>query len=307
MSADEELNAAKLDELKTALDDLKIVDVQRKPAGLSGDLKAAADFTNNNEAVLSLRDKGFYVADLEGRVELVSNEGEVRCAMKDGVQYVLRFGAIDTEGDNAQQRQGQGQGQRGRNAGGASPNRYIFVMAEFNPDMIAKPELQPLPEAKDQPAEKPADGAANDKAADAERSRRRRSQPTTPSQPTMPSRPTTRRKPTPTASGKRSRRRISGSRTNTIRRSPTARSTSRSSTTALPIGTTSSPTRSTARSTLDTTRSSRRKRPRPPPAPPTPARAKASPFPVPPATKPVRAIPRRTPKCRLPIRRPAAR
>ena len=46
MSADEELNAAKLDELKTALDDLKIVDVSRKPAGLSADLKAAADFTN---------------------------------------------------------------------------------------------------------------------------------------------------------------------------------------------------------------------------------------------------------------------
>ena len=51
MAADEELNAAKLDELKTALDDLKIVDVSRKPAGLSADLKVAADFASNREAV----------------------------------------------------------------------------------------------------------------------------------------------------------------------------------------------------------------------------------------------------------------
>ena len=42
MAADEELNTAKLDDMKFALDDLKIVDVSRKPAGLSADLKAAA-------------------------------------------------------------------------------------------------------------------------------------------------------------------------------------------------------------------------------------------------------------------------
>ena len=58
MPADEELNTAKLDELKTALDDLKIVDVSRKPAGLSADLKAAADFTTKHEAVESLARQG---------------------------------------------------------------------------------------------------------------------------------------------------------------------------------------------------------------------------------------------------------
>ena len=40
--AGEELNTTKLDDLKAALDDLKIVDISRKPAGLSTDLKAAA-------------------------------------------------------------------------------------------------------------------------------------------------------------------------------------------------------------------------------------------------------------------------
>ena len=50
LAADEELNIAKLDEMKTALDNLKIVDVRRKPAGLSADLKADADFLANPEA-----------------------------------------------------------------------------------------------------------------------------------------------------------------------------------------------------------------------------------------------------------------
>jgi len=44
LADDEELNAKKLDELKTSLDDLKIVDVVKKPAGLSADLKAGVRF-----------------------------------------------------------------------------------------------------------------------------------------------------------------------------------------------------------------------------------------------------------------------
>ena len=44
LADDEELNTEKLNALKTALDDLKIVDVDRKPAGLSQDLRASDDF-----------------------------------------------------------------------------------------------------------------------------------------------------------------------------------------------------------------------------------------------------------------------
>jgi len=46
MSDKEELGTPKLDELINALGDLKIVDISRKPAGLSADLKTAADFAN---------------------------------------------------------------------------------------------------------------------------------------------------------------------------------------------------------------------------------------------------------------------
>ena len=40
----EELNQVKLNDMKSALADLKIVDVQRKPAGMGADLKAEQDF-----------------------------------------------------------------------------------------------------------------------------------------------------------------------------------------------------------------------------------------------------------------------
>ncbi len=96
MPASEELDSAKLDTLKTALDDLKIVDVSRKPAGLSADLKVAANFPDHGAARDSLEEKGFFPAQLQekGPIELFSNEGEIRLVMKDGVEYVLRFGDI---------------------------------------------------------------------------------------------------------------------------------------------------------------------------------------------------------------------
>ena len=64
MAANEELDTAKLDDLRMALDDLKIVNVSRKPAGLSADLKVSRDFTRNRQSMLDLQDKGFYAGEL---------------------------------------------------------------------------------------------------------------------------------------------------------------------------------------------------------------------------------------------------
>ena len=150
MAENEELDTATLDLMKDALDDLKIVDVRRKPAGLSSDLKTNEGFGQDDLTVTSLMTKGFFVASLGGRVQLVSNEGDVTCTMKDGVEYVLRFGAI-AETPSAEKDGATSQGSAGL-------NRYIFVMAQFNPNAIPKPELEPLPEKKTAPAEeKPAE------------------------------------------------------------------------------------------------------------------------------------------------------
>ncbi len=167
MAADEELNVAKIDELKNALDDLKIVDVARKPEGISADLKASADFMNKKEAILTLAARGFIVAmSPESRnMELCSKEGEVRCLMKDGVQYVLRFGDIALDSDTGpakqdekdkEQKEGQEKPEKDVKKPSAGRNRYLFVMAEFNPDLITKPKLEPLPEAKPEAEKKSA-------------------------------------------------------------------------------------------------------------------------------------------------------
>ena len=62
----EELNTQKLNDLKTALGDMKIVAAPRKPTGLGADLKAGADFMNNEESQTSLMNRGFYLVDIGG-------------------------------------------------------------------------------------------------------------------------------------------------------------------------------------------------------------------------------------------------
>jgi hypothetical protein len=176
MTADEELNTAKLDELRTALDDLKIIDVSQKPAGLRGDLKVGRDFTSNEAAVASLEDKGFFPAQIDANStpELFSNEGEIRLAMKDGVEYVLRFGQIAGSGPSAKDSKKDAK-KKGKDAGkekdkqGGGVNRYLLVMVEFDQNAIPKPQFEKLPEpgkAKE-PEKKADDKAAKDaKAAD---------------------------------------------------------------------------------------------------------------------------------------------
>ena len=96
LAADEELNTANLDEMKTALDDLKIVDVCRKPAGFSADLKANAELPRQRRGPRVAGPRGFYPAEVDGQQEFLSNQGEIRFLMKDGVEYVLRFGATSS-------------------------------------------------------------------------------------------------------------------------------------------------------------------------------------------------------------------
>jgi hypothetical protein len=164
MADDEELNTARLDELKNALDDLKIVDVARKPEGISADLKASADFMKKRDAILTLASRGFIVAMTKagGDIEICSKEGEVRSLMKDGVQYVLRFGEIAADSDtgSAKNDEKEKEQKEGREKDAKKPtmgqNRYLFVMAEFDPQAIPKPQLEPLPEAKPEAEQKPA-------------------------------------------------------------------------------------------------------------------------------------------------------
>lgn len=144
LSDGEELAAGKLNELRNALGDLKIVDVARKPSGLSADLKAEESFTNDREAVTSMQQRGFLPLK---NGEIFSTDGETIVGMKDGVEYVLRFGATTTvAGDGKAQTEEEGQGTDEGKAGDETGGRYLLVMSRFNENLLEKPVLEPLPD-----------------------------------------------------------------------------------------------------------------------------------------------------------------
>jgi hypothetical protein len=148
LTAGEELNQEKLNGLKTALDQLEIVDVERKPTTLGEDLRAGAGFFNDQSGVDSLLQRGFYpvrVGNGADDIELLSSDGEVLARTKEGVEYVLRFGRVkevDTESSEGKL------------------NRYLLVAARVNTAQFPQPELLPLPETVEDLQKKPADAAA---------------------------------------------------------------------------------------------------------------------------------------------------
>jgi len=148
LGADEELASGKLNDLRNALGDLKIIDVIRKPAGLSADLKAEESFAGDREAVASLAQRGFFAVQ---KGDIVSSNGETIVGLKDGVEYLLRFGNGTTVAAAGQP--GPADAAQAPDEQESSSGRYLFVSARLNEDLIAKPTLDPLPEA-------PAEGAA---------------------------------------------------------------------------------------------------------------------------------------------------
>ena len=76
--------------------------------------------------------------------EIISSDGEVIATMKNGAEYVLRFGNL-TSGRRRQRRTKQKRRQRqpaDKDAKKSDVHRYLFVMARFNEDAVKRPELQ---------------------------------------------------------------------------------------------------------------------------------------------------------------------
>ena len=147
----EQLASAKLNDLRNALGDLKIIDVARKPAGLTADLEAEASFLDDDEAVASMQQRGFLPL---ASGEILSTDGETVVGMKDGVEYVLRFGAGTSVVRRGDESAGDDDGERDE-----VPGRYLLVMARFNESLLEKPTLDPLPgepEATEPEATEPA-------------------------------------------------------------------------------------------------------------------------------------------------------
>ena len=128
----EELASPRLNDLRNALGDLKIVDVVRKPAGLSAELRADEKFTADEEAVRSMQQRGFLPLKSG---DILSTDGETIVGMKDGVEYVLRFGAGTSVANGSDEEA----------AAEDSTGRYLLVMARFNEALLEKPVLEEVP------------------------------------------------------------------------------------------------------------------------------------------------------------------
>ena len=149
MAENEELNTERLNELKNALDDLKIVGVREKP-----------DDTNQ----VQLQEYGFYpfpTKDENGEPidDVRSANGEVHVSLQDGIQYILRFG--DIAPPDVVQSSSEDSSEE--------IYRYLVVMAKLDPSQLPPPELQPeitLPApVEEKPTEKAPEKKAPAKAA----------------------------------------------------------------------------------------------------------------------------------------------
>lgn len=145
---DEGLDVARIGRLAQALDDLKIVDVRRKSDAFSKSLKQTGSYKVDVETQADLISKGFCLLPIPvpgggEQITLLSTDGDITVDMGNGVEYILRFGAI---ADNVRSDKGE-----------STVNRYLFVMVQFNPDGVKKPKLAPIPEA---PNENSPDAAA---------------------------------------------------------------------------------------------------------------------------------------------------
>lgn len=155
LAEDEEVNNEQLNQLKTAVDELKIVDVERKPEGVgeavvSYDTGGAGQGASLDQDTLQeLAARGYFQNPKGG---ILGMNGEIHVSMKDGVDYVLRFGKP----------QGLGEGDDKK------LNRYLMVTAQFNPDAIAPPEVLPVPPGVPGPAQEDEEAKSDDEAKDAD-------------------------------------------------------------------------------------------------------------------------------------------
>ena len=147
MRPGQKVDGVKMEDLLKALDELTIVGVRPKPAGLSRSLE------DNDEGIsitrgdlASLQQKGYYFT---GDGQLVSNEGETQIRTEDGVIYTLRFGEIVygagdevTAGLAGAGPSGGSVGPGGFGAGspaGPGENRYLFITTGFDASLFPEP------------------------------------------------------------------------------------------------------------------------------------------------------------------------
>ena len=152
----EELNADALNTMKNTLDELKIVDVEAKPAGLVAGEVTSDGAWKDAAGIRTLLDNGFYPTQTEdGGIKIQSSDGQVRCGTKDGVVYTLWFGQDAGIEESSEDN---------------SLNRYVMIQASVDESAFDKPvlELTEAERALSAPAEETSEPESADELESAE-------------------------------------------------------------------------------------------------------------------------------------------
>jgi hypothetical protein len=158
LPAGEELDSSKINDLKSSLSALKLVDVAPKPASFADELKSGKDYFSDPQARQSLHANGFECDPKENPTNILSIGDDLTVGMKDGVEYTVRFGAeaFSLQGGDSGEKSGDKKGAAAsKDAKHSNTERIMFVTARFNPDLIPKPVTEPLPEVKRPEVKKP--------------------------------------------------------------------------------------------------------------------------------------------------------
>ncbi|MBI1247482.1 DUF4340 domain-containing protein [bacterium] len=129
------LNREKLDEIRNALRDVTIVDVNRKPDALADALRAGKGLEDlERDDYLTLFSNGFYPNVMPGETKprLVGLNSELVIETIDAVRYRILFGITKLGGENKNEN-----------------HQFIFVQTELVNEMIPPPTLQEVPKIKE--------------------------------------------------------------------------------------------------------------------------------------------------------------
>jgi hypothetical protein len=160
----------------SALDELKIVGIRPKPDNLRAALKGEEGGRLDLQGKLDMQDKGFFFDPESGRI--LANEGNIVLSSRKGVVYIVKFGEEFT-GTDVDLEVGQTAGGEAKPAEAAKTEeapaadadgepkdekpagRYIFVSAQFDPELLGpKPEPPVKPEPPAEGTTPAADAAA---------------------------------------------------------------------------------------------------------------------------------------------------
>ena len=152
VGSDEEVDSFEMNQILRAADELEIVGVRRKPAGIAASLTGDSVGVSNND-ILSLQSRGYYLTR-DG--SLLSNEGEIQLETDEGIRYTLRFGEVVYGRGKTITAGGAEEGADAAEADdSAEPaeNRYLFVTASFVPSRFPEPPRPANRDYEDKPSD----------------------------------------------------------------------------------------------------------------------------------------------------------